>query len=112
MNPLDTNPQPIHQMVPVLFILSFVLLALVSLVGRLVNKVAKKPIMNSGYVALGLLLLAITALTAVSLFHPKVTLYGSRMLGQGTAALLPAAALALYFGRRFSRRNKRPAATS
>lgn len=108
MNPLDTSPQPIHQMVPVLFILSFILLAVASLIGRLVNWIAKKPLINSAYVAFGLLLLAMAALTAVSLLHPKVTLNGSRMLGQGTAALVPAVALSFYLGRRFARRKKTP----
>jgi hypothetical protein len=106
MNPLDTSPQPIHQMVPVLFILSFVLLTVVSLIGRLVNWMTKKPLMNGAYVTFGLLLVAMAALTGVSLFHPKVTLYGSRILGQGMAALIPAAALSFYLGRRFGRRNK------
>jgi hypothetical protein len=105
MNPLDTSPQPIHQMVPVLLLLSFILLVVVSLTCRLVNWVAKKPLTNGAHVAFGLLLLAMAALTAVSLFHPKVTLYGSRILGQGMAALIPATALSFYLGRRFSRRN-------
>ena len=109
MNPLDPSPQPLHQMVPVLLTLSFILLALVSLIGRLVNWLARRPLMNAGYVVCALLLLAMAALTALSLFHPKVTLYGSRMLGQGTAALIPAAALSFYLGRRFSRQRRNSA---
>lgn len=111
MNPLDANPQPLHQMVPVLFVLSFILLGLLSLIGGLLNRLAKRPLFNGAYAVLVLLLVGMCALVGLSLFHPKVTLYGSRMLGQGTAALLPATVVSFFLGRRFSRKAKqvRPA---
>ncbi len=106
MNPLDTTPQPLHQMVPVLLVLSFLLLAALSLIARVVNWLAKRPLLNGAYLALLLLLLSMAALTGLGLFHPKVTLYGSRMLGQGMAALIPAAAVSFFLGRRFSRKKR------
>jgi glucan phosphoethanolaminetransferase (alkaline phosphatase superfamily) len=106
MNALATTPQPLHEMVPVLLVLSFLLLAAVSLIARVFNWVAKKPVLNGSYLVLLLLLLSIAALTALSLFHPKVSLYGSRILGQGTAALVPAAVVSLILGRRFSRKKQ------
>lgn len=106
MNPLDTSPQPIHQMALVLFVLAFVLLAAFALLGRVVNWLAKKPLVNGAYIAFFALLLSIVALTGLSLFHPSISLRGSRILGQSTAALVPATAIAFYLGRRASRKSK------
>lgn len=108
MNPLDTNSQSVHEMVPVLFFFSFILLLVLSLFGRLVNRVMKRNVVNGAYIALVLLLLLVAVLLGLSLFHPKITLHGSRMLGQGMAALIPATALSFFLGRRFSQKKKPP----
>jgi hypothetical protein len=98
--------QPLHQMALVLFVLSFVAVAGLLLIARLVNLAAKRALLNGGYAALALLLVLMAALLGLSLFHPQITPQGSRILGQAMASLLPASLLAFFLGRGFQRRHK------
>jgi hypothetical protein len=106
MEPLATSPQPIHSMVSVLFILSFVLLLGFLLAARLVNWTARRPLMNGGSAFFWLLLAFVVGFTVYSFVDERITLSGHRIIGQATVALVPSLAIGFFLGRRFKKRSR------
>ena len=91
-------------MVPVLFVLSFVLLSVFLLGGRFVNWLSRRPWLNGAAVFFWLLLTFVVGFTVYSFVDERITLHGHRIIGQATAALVPSLALAFFMGRRFRRK--------
>jgi hypothetical protein len=104
MDPIATSPQPIHEMVPVLFVLSFVLLFGFLLGAKLVNWIARRPLLNGGSAFFWLLLTFVVGFAVYSSLDERITLRGHRIIGQATAALVPSLAVGFFLGRRFKKK--------
>lgn len=105
MDPLSSTPQPLHPMNIVFFIGSFVLLFAFIGVGRIANWFAKRPVFNASRLFFWLLLLLIVGFTIWAYTNEGITLQGFRLLGQATAALLPAVVVSFFLGRRFRKKS-------
>lgn len=104
MEPLATTPQPLHSMVLVLFVMSFVLLAASVLLGQVLNWILRRRLVNGAAVFFWLLLALVVGLTIFSFIHDRITLQGHRIIGQATAALAPSLALAFFLERRYRKK--------
>jgi hypothetical protein len=106
MEPLSASPQPLHSMVPTLFVLSFVLLGVFVVLGKVVNWLAKRSLFNGAATFFWLLLLFIVGFTAYSFVDERITLRGHRLIGQAPGALIPSLVLAFILGRRFKKKSR------
>lgn len=100
------SPQPVHEMVPVLAILSFVLLGLFALVAAILNRIRRKAWVNGSKLFFWLLLVAVMGFNVFSYTDDRITLQGHRIIGQVTFGLLPALVVSFLLGRRFTRKKR------
>lgn len=98
------TPQPVHEMVPILAIFSFVLLGLLTLVAAVLNRFRRKPWVNGSKIFFWFLLTAVVGFNLYSYTDERITLQGHRIIGQATFGLLPALIVSFFLGRRFRRK--------
>jgi UDP-N-acetylmuramyl pentapeptide phosphotransferase/UDP-N-acetylglucosamine-1-phosphate transferase len=106
MEPLSTSPQPLDSMAPTLFILSFVLLGAFMVLGKVINWLLKRSLVNAAAIFFWLVLVFVVSFTVYSFVDERITLRGHRLIGQATGALIPCLVLAFFLGRRFKKKSR------
>lgn len=91
-------------MVPIIFILSFLMLAAFLLLGFITNWLTRRYWLNAAWVFFWLLLAFAVGVTVFTLMDDSITLQGHRIIGQATAALIPSLLLSFFLGKRFQRK--------